>query len=429
MDRDFSVEEMSGPFWAPSPAGMDRNLMNRSPSEWDFEKFLEEVAAPKASSIPVPTDPSPDFYQRPEHNRDLKAVAICNDSASSIGSSSVRKDGGRVVRGEDEVVEIKGPHPSVVVQSLQSEPSASADPEEYAAYLKQKLDMYCAAVAKSRGSGVILQDSSLADNRPHLSDSLPVGSESLVKGVVPTMPLKQNSGASQARTATSGSSREQSDDDEFDGEAETAENLDPSDAKRFRRMLSNRESARRSRRRKQAHLSDLESQVSQLRVENSTLMKRLTDVNQKYNEAAVDNRILKADVETLRAKVKMAEDTVKRVTGMSPMFPTMSDISSVSIPFSGSPSEVTSDAAASIPDDPSHYFAPPAHQGINNCLPEITSAASPADDVVIHGAIGGGRAPPVQRAAVLEQLQKRICSWDASGWDPENSSGGNKRQS
>lgn len=43
--------------------------------------------------------------------------------------------------------------------------------------------------------------------------------------------------------------------------------------------------------------------VGQLRVEHSTLLKRLTDVNQKYDDAAVDNRILKADIETLRAKV------------------------------------------------------------------------------------------------------------------------------
>ncbi|MCH99161.1 light-inducible protein CPRF2-like, partial [Trifolium medium] len=67
-------------------------------------------------------------------------------------------------------------------------------------------------------------------------------------------------------------------------------------------MLSNRESARRSRRRKQAHLTELETQVSQLRGENSSLVKRLTDVNQKYTDSAVDNRVLKADVETLRAK-------------------------------------------------------------------------------------------------------------------------------
>jgi septal ring factor EnvC (AmiA/AmiB activator) len=70
------------------------------------------------------------------------------------------------------------------------------------------------------------------------------------------------------------------------------------------RMLSNRESARRSRRRKQAHLSELETQVSQLRVENSKLMKGLTDVTQTFNDASVENRVLKANIETLRAKVK-----------------------------------------------------------------------------------------------------------------------------
>jgi peptidoglycan hydrolase CwlO-like protein len=69
------------------------------------------------------------------------------------------------------------------------------------------------------------------------------------------------------------------------------------------RKQSNRESARRSRSRKAAHLNELEAQVSQLRVENSSLLRRLADVNQKYNDAAVDNRVLKADVETLRAKV------------------------------------------------------------------------------------------------------------------------------
>lgn len=45
-------------------------------------------------------------------------------------------------------------------------------------------------------------------------------------------------------------------------------------------------------------------QVLQLRVENSSLLKRLTDLTQKYNDASVDKRVLKADVETLRAKVK-----------------------------------------------------------------------------------------------------------------------------
>lgn len=45
------------------------------------------------------------------------------------------------------------------------------------------------------------------------------------------------------------------------------------------------------------------AQVAQLRVENSTLVQRLQEISQKFQEAAVDNRVLKADVGALRAKV------------------------------------------------------------------------------------------------------------------------------
>jgi chromosome segregation ATPase len=71
-------------------------------------------------------------------------------------------------------------------------------------------------------------------------------------------------------------------------------------------MLSNRESARRSRRRKQAHLSELEMEVAQLRVENTALVKQLADISHKFNKAAIDNHALKSNVEALCAKVKCA---------------------------------------------------------------------------------------------------------------------------
>ncbi|RZS14488.1 hypothetical protein BHM03_00046180 [Ensete ventricosum] len=79
-----------------------------------------------------------------------------------------------------------------------------------------------------------------------------------------------------------------------------------------RRMVSNRESARRSRKRKQAHLADLELQVDQLRGENASLFKQLTDANQEFTEAVTNNRVLKSNVEALRINVKMAEDLVTR---------------------------------------------------------------------------------------------------------------------
>ncbi|KAG2325001.1 hypothetical protein Bca52824_007729 [Brassica carinata] len=105
---------------------------------------------------------------------------------------------------------------------------------------------------------------------------------------------------------------------DLDADTETADNRDPTDVKRARRMLSNRESARCSRRRKQEKMSEFDTQVGQLiRVEHSTLLSGLTDMNHKCDAATVHNRILRANIRTSRTKVKMAEETVKRVTGVN----------------------------------------------------------------------------------------------------------------
>ncbi|XP_010669482.2 bZIP transcription factor RISBZ4 isoform X1 [Beta vulgaris subsp. vulgaris] len=104
-----------------------------------------------------------------------------------------------------------------------------------------------------------------------------------------------------------------SEDDDGETEAGQCEQSDdPTDVKRMRRMVSNRESARRSRRRKQAHLLQLEVEVEQLGVENTTLFKQLDEAAQQLREATTNNRVLKSDVEALRAKVKLAEDRVTR---------------------------------------------------------------------------------------------------------------------
>ncbi|TXG65940.1 hypothetical protein EZV62_007215 [Acer yangbiense] len=239
---------------------------------------------------------------------------------------------------------------------------------------------------------------------------------------IPYLSTAQKKATIHVSSGNSGSSRDLSDDDELDGETATTDNMDPADAKRVRRMLSDRESARRSRRRKQAHLTELETQVSQLRVENSSLLKRLTDISQKYNVAAVDNRVLKADVETLRAKVKMAEESVKRITGLNPMFPAaMPELSTMNLPsFSGSPpSDSSADGAVPVQDDPNHHFFQPlsddplsTHDSIvnNNGLADISSAENlqPNSEAVDVSGNKIGRSVSMQRVASLEHLQKQI---------------------
>ena len=66
------------------------------------------------------------------------------------------------------------------------------------------------------------------------------------------------------------------------------------DVRRQRRMLSNRESARRSRRRKQEHLSTLEGQIAMLEHEKSTLESRLAAAESQLNNALAENAALRA---------------------------------------------------------------------------------------------------------------------------------------
>ncbi|XP_027154733.1 basic leucine zipper 9-like isoform X2 [Coffea eugenioides] len=147
----------------------------------------------------------------------------------------------------------------------------------------------------------------------HSSLSATIDSQSSICVGSPTSATKSKGKDKRAMVATSGSSPEQSDDDEVETEAgQCEESTDPMDLKRIKRMVSNRESARRSRRRKQAHLADLEQQVEQLRGENGSLFKQLADASQQFKDASTNNRVLKSDVEAFRAKVKLAEDMVTR---------------------------------------------------------------------------------------------------------------------
>ncbi|TKY61388.1 Light-inducible protein CPRF2 [Spatholobus suberectus] len=380
MERVLSMDEISEQYWvaARKESCKSKSNMNRSDSEWAFQQFLQEAA-------------------------------------SSSSSDDVKLE-------KDPNIDIPG--------------AVNDDSEDYHTILKTKLNLACAAVALTRGSLVKSQN---PDSGSQASNPSEVGLQATLKGSgpfgndpsklqhndvkapigVPSSPSMQKKPAVAMRPTMSGSSREQSDDEEAEGEINMTENMNRADAKRVRRMLSNRESARRSRRRKQAHLTELETQVSQLRGENSSLLKRLTDVSQKYNDAAVDNRVLKADVETLRAKVKMAEETVKRITGLNPMFNAMTEMSSMGMSlFDESPSETSTDAAVPVQEDPNHHLCQPSS---NNGLGGISSIETVQQNVA--AVVGGnktGRTTSLHRVASLEHLQKRIRGGADSRGTPSN---------
>ncbi|KAK0599884.1 hypothetical protein LWI29_009480 [Acer saccharum] len=456
MDRVFSVDEISDQFWsAPPPPPpstkttttttfqrhqssdspdeeSSSKMMNRSESEWAFQRFLQEEAHVAAVS------------QQSSSSADSKndsVVEIKSGSNTTITTAhyhhhhhhypqklNVKKGG---VKNDTTAASFSG--------TAAAPPNIPVDSEEYQAFLKSKLNLACAAVASRASFGKPQDSLARTDSGSQASNTSQSGSQAPFKGAaydlsrsqdkdvnglpgIPYLSTAQKKATIHVSSGNSGSSRDLSDDDELDGETATTDNMDPADAKRVRRMLSNRESARRSRRRKQAHLTELETQVSQLRVENSSLLKRLTDISQKYNVAAVDNRVLKADVETLRAKVKMAEESVKRITGLNPMFPAaMPELSTMNLPsFSGSPpSDSSADGAVPVQDDPNHHFFQPlsddplsTHDSIvnNNGLADISSAENlqPNSEAVDVSGNKIGRSVSMQRVASLEHLQKRI---------------------
>ncbi|CAL4898013.1 unnamed protein product [Urochloa decumbens] len=272
------------------------------------------------------------------------------------------------------------------------------DPGAYAAVLKRRLDLYCAAVAKSMEAKS--QESSLGYPNSQASDTSQLMSQASFDDDGDGADLVTNSNIIdqddfRGKPANSGTSKEQSDDD---GDLE--ENTDHANTKKMRRMLSNRESARRSRKRKQEHLTDLESQVSRLTSENASLLKRLADMTQKYKNATLDNRNLTVDVETMRRKVNIAEEAVRRLTGTTLLLSTTSDKPVSSMRLTSCASDAAS-ASVAIEDSIERFLQAPLQD-------DQTELDLP--DAVIPLTIGeiGTNPAPMRRVASLENLQKRI---------------------
>ncbi|XP_022994074.1 basic leucine zipper 43-like [Cucurbita maxima] len=75
------------------------------------------------------------------------------------------------------------------------------------------------------------------------------------------------------------------------------------DERKQRRMISNRESARRSRMRKQKHLDELWSLVVRLRTENHSLMKKLNQLTEFQQQLLQENVKLKEEASDFRRMI------------------------------------------------------------------------------------------------------------------------------
>ncbi|CAA7052068.1 unnamed protein product [Microthlaspi erraticum] len=275
MNFGFSVDDLTDSFWQPPAAPGDG--ITRSQSEWAFKRLLEEMST-SSESPPISSSSATDN-------------AISQSTSQLQSEPSVSKQGEAASDGAD-VVEIQKPK----IRAPSSDSSAEMDPNHYQAILKSKLELACAAVALRVASGKPEDSSASSGNQ---KQPAPTGSQTQGPAATQTSPCvssvsaatslgTQNKPDTQVRRATSGSSRDDSDDEDLDGDAE---NADPAHIKRAKRKISNRESARRSRKRKAEQMNELDTQV------------------------------------------KMAEETVKRVTGRNPLLVARPN----SIPFNSAP--------------------------------------------------------------------------------------------
>ncbi|RZC44651.1 hypothetical protein C5167_037598 [Papaver somniferum] len=76
------------------------------------------------------------------------------------------------------------------------------------------------------------------------------------------------------------------------------------DQRKRKRMLSNRESARRSRMRKQKHLDELMDQVTQIRKENNQILTSVNLTTQHYVNIESENSILRAQMDELNNRLQ-----------------------------------------------------------------------------------------------------------------------------
>ncbi|XVF01071.1 hypothetical protein REPUB_Repub04eG0056000 [Reevesia pubescens] len=87
------------------------------------------------------------------------------------------------------------------------------------------------------------------------------------------------------------------------------------DERKRKRMISNRESARRSRMRKQKHLDDLMAQVTQLRKENHQINTSINITTQHYLNVEAENSVLRAQANELSHRLESLNDIISFLNG------------------------------------------------------------------------------------------------------------------
>ncbi|XP_074314874.1 bZIP transcription factor 53 [Silene latifolia] len=92
------------------------------------------------------------------------------------------------------------------------------------------------------------------------------------------------------------------------------------DERKRKRMISNRESARRSRLRKQQHLDELIGQANNIKIENADVSRRIDATSKIYAGVESENNVLRAQIMELTDRLRSLNsvlEIVEEVSGLT----------------------------------------------------------------------------------------------------------------
>ncbi|KAK1376839.1 hypothetical protein POM88_033032 [Heracleum sosnowskyi] len=87
------------------------------------------------------------------------------------------------------------------------------------------------------------------------------------------------------------------------GSAQKRISYDEDEEKRKKRMASNRDSARRSRTKKQQQVTDLIAEMSHLQSQNKVIMGKINEATNMFVAVASENNLLRAQISELNEKL------------------------------------------------------------------------------------------------------------------------------
>lgn len=296
FERTFSVDDLVGGIWRLGQAGIAR-----TDSEAAFQEFLKKI--PSASNLAALTAGAAAQQANGQHNSESLSAAngLSGNGMDGMAAASLASLGGG---GMPRVPSLDFLRALVVNQQYGAGGTGGMKLEQSAQGLGT------GAMSGLSPADIASLSAAALSAVPALATSQLQNNAAAAAAAIQLQSLNHHQQLSRLNNAGATSSAPLSSDGDGksagDGECD-----DKAEARRARRMLSNRESARRSRRRKQEHLSKLESELNVVADSKKEITDKVSDLERRCMTVDDENRRLREENERLRDELRFLRSEIK----------------------------------------------------------------------------------------------------------------------